>query len=174
MSTEGANFGRNIDRLVTAAIYAVSTDGIPLKRLIDLRRREQKEKSHDYSNFRRAYLQRIQTYIEQLNVPNLSNPDIGEIHRQYRREMSSDLKDLKRELDLAGAGVVLDSTVMGTAVMAVAGSAITPAVGVIGVGALLLAGSKYRQARRAAFRSHATSWLYLASAASGTHHVRVR
>jgi len=133
-----------------------------LKRLVALRRRELREKSTDYENFRRTYLLRIQTYVEQLNAPDLTTHDVAEIHRQYRREMSSDLKDLRRELDLA-AGAVLDTRAIGTAVLAVAGSALTPLAGIVGVGALIHQGQKYVQARRAALRSHAMSWLYLAS-----------
>lgn len=159
---DGVYLGRNLDRLVTAAIYTVNTDGIPLKKLVELRKKELKGSSDDYAAFRRSYLQRIRTYVEQLNVCGLSDHDIGEIHRQYRQEMSNDLRDLRRDLDVA-AGAVLDSRAIGTAVLAVAGSAITPLAGIVGAGALIHQGQKYLQARRAALKSHAMSWLFLAS-----------
>lgn len=162
LGVEGTHLGRDLDRLVTAAIHTVDTGGIPLSKLLSFRQREQKEKSQDYASFRRNYLQRIQTYIEQLNVPKLSASDVGEVYRQYRNDMSADLRDLKRELKLAD-GAALTSTAMGTAVLAVAGSPIAPLAGALGVGALIHTGQKYRQARRTAFKSHAMSWLYLAN-----------
>jgi hypothetical protein len=157
---EASHLAATYDRLVTAAIHIVDTDGIRLERLLEMRRREASGRSHDYANFRRAYLKRIALFIERLGAADQRPADVREIHRQYRQEMETDLRELKRELNIA-AGDVLFSKEMGVAVLAAAGSAITPIAGLLGVGALVQTGRKYRQARRAALGTHAMSWLYL-------------
>ena len=157
---EASHLAATYDRLVTAAIHIVDTDGIRLERLLEMRRREASGGSHDYVNFRRAYLKRIALFIERLGAADQRPADVREIHRQYRQEMESDLRELKRELQIA-AGDVLVSKEMGVAVLAAAGSAITPIAGVLGVGALVQTGRKYRQARQrwAPIRCHGSTWL---------------
>jgi len=73
--------------------------------------------------------------------------------------MDADLRELKRELTSAARDVLLSQEMLVTAV-AVAGATVLPATGLVGVGTLLRAELKYRDARRAILDKHPMSWLH--------------
>lgn len=161
---DASHLSSTYDRLVTAAVRIVDTDGIPIERLLELRRREAAGAS-DYTAFRRRYVERIAAYIEKLNTAKLRPADVREIDRQYRIDMKTDLRLLKQELRLAAAKVVFRD--IGIAVLAgVGATALHPLAGLSGVGALLHSRMEYRQARRAALQKSAMSWLYLSERSS--------
>src|SRR5689334_18651180 len=94
---DASHLASTYNRLVTAAVGIVDTDGIPIERLLQLRRREAKGAS-DYTAFRRRYAERISAYIEKLNSADLRPADVREIDSQYRVDMKADLRSLKQEL----------------------------------------------------------------------------
>ena len=97
----------------------------------------------------------------------VSSPRIGRRQRGPRLQSATcigspvnDLRELKSELTGAAEDVLLSQEMLVT-VLAVAGSAIQPAAGILGVGALIKKKHDYSRARNAILRSHAMSWLHL-------------
>lgn len=71
-NTLGATYARGLDigqvtpdyeRLVTLSLNILDGRSIPLKRLVDFRKREQRTSGHDYRSFRHRYLRRLTELI---------------------------------------------------------------------------------------------------------------
>lgn len=157
------------DRLVTLSLEALDARKIPLRKLVEMRKREAKRGGTDYSAMRRRFLKHIQEHVKRIGVEARSPADVRELNRQLREDMKGDLMDLKHELGMASMNALLSKEVAISAVIT-AGFLISPAAGLTalstqlgGIGIIPLLGTavKYRGARRAALRRHTSSWLFL-------------
>ncbi|MBV4356309.1 hypothetical protein [Pinibacter aurantiacus] len=158
------------ERLVTLSIKVINTDGISIKSLVAMRKRELNSSSPDYRKFRMNYLSKVDGYIRELSKFNKKS-DFKEIERQFQKDMESDLQDLREELNLTKKQLLFSKEV-GVAVLATVGALTTQVAGLtdlasslssIGVGALINTGYKQKAERRKIFRSNSMSWLYLAN-----------
>lgn len=159
------------DRLVPVSLRVIDTDKIPLRRLMDFRRRELTEgRGSDYRTLRHNYVKHLNEYASLLARPNNTDGDREEIVRRYWLDLEAKLVDLKTELGIARNEAILNKDIVTTLTFA-AGipfvpmtdlPALTLSAGLVGVGALTGL-NKYRAGRRAAARNkdNPTSWLYL-------------
>jgi hypothetical protein len=158
------------EKLVTLSIKVLNSDDVPISALVAMRKREQKSPSKDYRNFRINYLSKIDEYIERLNKPGLREGDIQEIERQFQLDLETDLRELRRELNLTTRKLLISKEI-GIAVVALANAFtghitgltdLSPVINALGVGALGKVGLDYQPARKKALASSSMSWLYLA------------
>lgn len=164
-----SQIAKTITRLVTVSIKVLNTDDIPISTLVAMRKREAKSSSHDYRNLRLMYLNKVDDYIQKIIKPRLREADIKELERQFEKDIESDLKDLKTELNINTRKALLSKEVL-TSVVATAGSITLPVLGlntlasvsgVLGIGALIKVGDEYKEAKRKILRGNSMSWLYL-------------
>lgn len=165
---DASNVGTNYERLVTISLKVLGADDIPIDNLIAMRRREAKSNSGDYRQMRRRYRETLDRYVKRLTNDVKTKGDVKEIERQFKEEMKQDLKDLKRELNLASINGLFSKEMALTAIV-VAGAFTEPISGLttlaatlkgIGVAPLVRTEAKYRTARRKALRESSMSWLY--------------
>lgn len=158
------------DRLVSLSIEVLDGRAIPLKKLVEFRRRESRRSGAAYSAMRRRYLSALQQHIERIGKEARSASDVKELDRQFKESLREDLAELKGELGAASLKTLLSKEVAMTALI-VAGSLVTPIAGLTALGAqvggigiipLLKAAADYRAARREALQKHKMSWLFLA------------
>jgi len=158
------------DRLVTLSLEVLDARAIPLKRLVEFRKRESKRGGTDYSAMRRRYLQTLQAHIKRIGTEARSAADLRELERQFKEELKQDLADLKAELNTTSLKALFSKEVAVSALIT-AGSLVAPIsgltalaskIGLVGVIPLLKAVVDLRGARRTALQRHVSSWLYLA------------
>jgi hypothetical protein len=174
---QASQLAATYDRLVTASVRVLNTDGIPLKRLMSLRKKEQAGQAPELQPLRAKYLATLDEHVKLLLQPSLRTSDAREIERQFERDRQNDFRELKRELGLAAKDVLFTKEI-GVLALAVAGAVATPfmapaaasltvpaaaSIKGLGVGALLVTKAKYRKARESALNRNAMSWLYVTS-----------
>lgn len=159
------------DRLVTISLRLVGAERVPLKSLVRLRKREIKDGSRDYAAMRRRFAEAVQRQIERITTEVRSPADLREVERLFQQELRDDLASLKTELRLESVRGLLSRDVA-TSVLIGAGTfassipqltGLPEQLGLIGVIPLLKAAADLRGTRRAVFRRHIGSWLYLAA-----------
>jgi hypothetical protein len=159
------------DRLVTLSIEVLDARAIPLRNLVEFRRRESERGGADYSAMRRRYLKVLQAHLKRIGTEARSSGDVRELDRQFKEDLRQDLADLKAELKASSLKTLFSKEVAlsalvsaGCLVSPVAGlTALATNVGAIGIIPLLKAAVDYRGARRTAIQRHITSWVYLAT-----------
>ncbi|QDT95854.1 hypothetical protein [Gimesia aquarii] len=165
---DASEVGANYERLVTISLQVLGTKNIPIKKLIDMRKREEKSNSGDYRAMRKRYRKALSTYVDRLTNEVETKSDVKEIERQFKEEMKQDLKDLKKELNLSSVKALFSKEMVLTTI-AVAGTFIEPISGLttlattlqgIGVAPLIKTGAEYRAARSKVLRGSSMSWLY--------------
>lgn len=158
------------DRLVSISLEVLDARSIPLKKLIEFRRRAERESSVDYRSMRRRYLSSLDAHVKKVTKEAKSASDLRELEAQFRDELHEDLADLKTELRLSSVKTLLSKEVAIAALIS-AGTLISPIqgltqlstqVGLLGIIPLLKSAVELRGARRAALLKHTSSWLYLA------------
>ncbi|GAA4333586.1 hypothetical protein GCM10023184_26850 [Flaviaesturariibacter amylovorans] len=161
----------NYERLITISIKVLDTDALPISTLVAMRRREAKERTHDYRVFRINYLKKVDEYVEKLTGSENSESDIKEIQRQFEKDMDSELKSLRRELAITKDKLILSKEVA-VACAAAKGAFSAPISGItdlstifgaIGIGALVRIGKEYKNSRGKALEKSPMAWLYLSS-----------
>lgn len=161
------------DRLVTLSLEVLDGRQVPLRRLLDFRKRELRSQGADYSAMRRHYFNALRLCLERIGKEARSENDVLEIEQQFKEEMKQDYKDLRKELGQISMKTLL-STKIGVSALILGGRLIAPILGVtslpddvegIGIIPLLKAAIEYHGARRDALRRHTMSWLFL-----GTRH----
>jgi len=159
------------DRLVTLSMEVLDARAIPLRNLVEFRKRESGRGGADYIAMRRRYLKALQSHLKRIGTEVRSSGDVRELDRQFKEGLKEDLADLKEELRAASLKTLFSKEVALSALIS-AGCLLSPVagltelasdVGAIGVIPLLKAAVDYRGTRRAAIQRHVTSWLYLAS-----------
>jgi hypothetical protein len=175
----GAQYIRGLDpsqvapqyeRLISISLEVVDARTIPLKKLVELRKRESKEHSSDYGALRRRYHEALRKHVERIGKEAKTIGDVRELESQFKTEIDQDVRDLKNELGVA-AKKTLFSKEIAMSALAVAGAFLEPISGLtglattlqaVGVTPLLKTRVEYREARKKALRSHAMSWLFVA------------
>jgi len=158
------------DRLVTLSLEVLDARAIPLRKLVEFRKRESKRGGADHSAMRRRYLNALQAHLKRIGTEAQSTADLRELERQFKEELRRDLADLKTELNAASLKALFSKEVAVSTLIS-AGALITPIpgltalanqMGLVGVIPLLKAAVDLRGARRVALQRHISSWLYLA------------
>lgn len=159
------------DRLVTLSIKALDARRISMKKLIELRKKEERSGGSGLKHLRQNYAKAVSSHVMRIGKEAKSLIDLKELEAQFIEELERDLGELKSELGLASLKTLLSKEVAASAVIA-GGCLISPiagltelasSVGLIGVVPLLKASVELRAARKVALQKHATSWLYLAN-----------
>lgn len=152
----GTAFARVTDRLLAYSLIAdsganpttdtevvpmtldlIDATSLPLDRLIDFRRREDKEqRGGDYAAMRHRYADAVQKHVDAIKGIASQNQR-AELNRQFGDEMARDLKDLRSALGVNRTEIFLKPVVVATVVGA--GTVLTG--GLAGPAALIAAGS---------------------------------
>jgi hypothetical protein len=159
----------NHDRLVALSIEALDARAIPLKKLVEMRKRELRGPGTGYSAMRRRYLSALDAHLSRIGSEARSESDVKELDRQFKEDLKQDLADLKAELGLASTKALFSKEVAlstlilaGSLVAPIAGlTALATEIGAVGIIPLLGAAVKLRAERRKALRKHTMSWLFL-------------
>lgn len=152
--------------LTTAPLLTPHLSKIPLKNLVNLRKRERRTSGHHYTLLRHQFYDRLTMWSEALANIQLRASDQAELLRQYEQELNRDFSALREELSVTGRGFVL-STEMGAIVASVGGAIMTggwaaPALAISSTALLANLHDKYRTARFKALYGHFSSYVYLA------------
>ena len=157
------------DRLVALSLEVLDGRAVPLKKLVELRKKELRAGGSGYSAMRRRYLTTLQEHLGRIGKEARSAADVRELDYEFKTALKQDLADLKSELGLASVRTLLSREVALSALI-LAGSLLSPIAGLtslgsqvggIGIIPLLKAAVDYRAARREALRKHTMSWLFL-------------
>lgn len=156
------------DRIVALSLEVLDGRQIPLKKLVEMRKREAKQGGSDYRAMRRRYTAALESHLKRVGKEAKSEADYRELDRQFKEELKQDLADLQAELGIASKKALFSKEVTLT-VLILAGSLISPIasltalgnqVGGVGIIPLMKAAVDYRAARRDALKKHTMSWLY--------------
>lgn len=157
------------DRLVTLSLEVLDARAIPLRKLVEFRKRESKRGGTDYSAMRRRYLKVLQAHMKRVGTEARSTADLRELEHEFKEELTQDLADLKAELNTISLKALFSKEVALSALIT-AGSLVAPIpgltalasqIGLVGVIPLLKAAVDLSGARRTALQRHVSSWLYL-------------
>jgi hypothetical protein len=156
-------------RLVSACVSQVATDGIPIERLVALREDEVRRPGSGLFEFRANYRKRLDQCLDTLSSQAKHDGDYEEILRSFEQSMASDLANLKTELGLEKAKLLFNRDLViglvlaaGVIVPALPPALQIPAVGAAGIAAVAKGFVDYLSARRKTLFGRAMSWLYLA------------
>jgi hypothetical protein len=158
------------DRLVTLSLQALDARHIPLKSLVAMRKREQKQGGGDYAAMRRRYLSCLDAHVSRVVKEATTAGDLRELERQFQNEIRADVQDLQAELGIASKKALFTkelaiSTIAAGGLLAspVAGLTALSALGIAGVVPLVKSAIEMKAAKRDALKRHASSWLFLAT-----------
>ncbi len=118
----------NLDRLVTITCEVLDARDIPLKKLVEFRKRELKSGSDDYSAMRRRYSGLLQQHLDRIGKEAKTENDVRELEGQFKATIKQDLADLKSELKLASWKTLFSKEVALSALI-VAGCLVAPVAG---------------------------------------------
>lgn len=122
---------------VPITLKLIDASSIPLRNLLDFRKREAIERNgSDYSKLRHNYADRIQAHMKALQQ-TVEQSDFDELNRIFEADMEEDLRDLRTELrvnkqSLFLKPVIVASTAAMASAMAGAGSVSTLAAAAVG------------------------------------------
>ena len=142
---------------------------IPIKNLLEFRRREATGRSSDYRKLRITYLNALRSYVDRMINEAKTQRDIKEIETQFKADIRDDLVSLKHELNLASI-TPLFSKEMALTMIAVGGAFVEPISGLtnlaitmqgVGIIPFVKTRLKHKEERRKALLEHKISWLYL-------------
>jgi hypothetical protein len=157
------------DRLATICLGVLDARSLPLKKLVAMRKREERSPKSGLRAMRRVYLTALQTHVEKISKVKTKR-DVAELENEFKVQMEQDLADLKTELGLASLKGLFSKEVALSALI-LGGSLVSPIVGLttlastlggVGVIPLAKAAIDLHGARREILRKHAMSWLFLA------------
>lgn len=102
--------------VVPITLELIDASAISLEKLIDFRRREEREqKGGDYRAWRHAYADAVQSHVTRLcRVESANQRD--QINDEFRDDMARHLRELKRAIGIAKAEMVLKPVVVSAAV----------------------------------------------------------
>jgi hypothetical protein len=158
------------DRLVTISLEVLDGRAVSMRSLVAMRRREHRGRS-EYADFRHRYITSLQEHVARVATEARSPADVRELNRQFKQELRHDLKELRRELRLAGTKALFSKEVAVSALI-LAGAMTAPVAGLttlgteiggLGIIPLVKTAAEYRGSRSAALAKHRASWLYLVS-----------
>jgi hypothetical protein len=157
------------DRLVALSIEVLDGRQIPLRKLVDLRKRELRGGGAGYSAMRRRYLNALDSHLDRIGKEAKSESDVRELNRQFKEDLKQDVADLKAELGVVSSKALLSKEVAlsalilaGTLISPIAGlTTLAAQVGGVGIIPLMKAAVEYRASRRDVLRKHTMSWLFI-------------
>jgi hypothetical protein len=162
--------------LCSVAIRAVSSDGISMKKLVEMREREAAGKDPDSAEIRHRYVKFLRRYRDLLLEPSLSTADRRDVLDDFEKKTVAHKKQLAAALMLSERELVLDDRLItglwvaaSLAAAAVASGGLmvpTAVVGVASAASALTLGKtlvKSRSTRKRLFAENEVSWLYQAS-----------
>lgn len=176
-TAQDATGADTFQQIVPLTFKTIAVEHIPLGALVALRRREEIEANgRDYRHLRHNYLNRLHAYVQEAAQHLPGSSDREELDFQFEREMDDDLKDLQRELRIAGRDTFLSKDMMTFAALGLAAAAAAAAAGQLAgipmaitntlTGAAITIGGgvnmfpKYGDARRKALAAHPMAYLY--------------
>ena len=161
------------ERVVPLTYKGLGIEYIPLGKLIEFRKREEKEANGgDYKKLRHNYLAAVEEHVQRISGVPVGSADREELDRVFEAQMETDLKDLKTELGFAKTDAWLSKDVMtlilaGGALAAAASAAsfqmpeaIAGGGGMVLLGGLLSRKNKLAKARHEILRKHPTAYLF--------------
>jgi hypothetical protein len=150
------------ERLVTVSLGIIDVQGVPLNKLIQLRKREEKEsgKGTFLRSLREKYFSELDSYVKRLHGATRES-DKHEIERQFEQSMAGDLNNLRKELKDEAVNVIVSKEFLGA--MAVTFGAVVEPVTTSLISSALLAKAArdYVDEKRTKYTGHAMSWLYM-------------
>jgi hypothetical protein len=150
------------EQLVTVSLRIIDVKGVPLSKLVRLRKREEKEnsKSTFLHSLREKYFTELDSYVKRLHGATRES-DKKEIERQFEQSMTGDLKNLRKELKDEAVNMIFSKEFLGA--IAVSTLAIVEPVTTSIISSALLAkqGRDYRGKKRSKYAGHAMSFLYM-------------
>ena len=156
------NIEAECERLVTISLKIFDVRGVALDKLVQLRKREEKENSKKtfLSSLREKYFTELDSYVQRLHGATREN-DKEEIERQFERTMTGDLNKLRQELKDEAVNVIVSKEFLG-AVAVVPMAVVQPVTTSIISSALLMKTLKdYKRKKQTKYTGHAMSWLYM-------------
>jgi hypothetical protein len=160
----------DLQRLVTISLRVVGAGKVSVTKLVAMRRREAKTNTADYRKMRVRYFSAVKTYADRVVNHARTGNDVKAIEAEFRRDISDDLKSLKKELGIASIESLF-SKELALTVLAIAGALASPIAGLttlaatlkgIGIVPLVATAIKHKKERRKALLAHNMSWLYWA------------
>ena len=160
-----------MESLAALTLTILDTSGIPLKKLIAFREREEKSSSgHDLRSLRHRYLDRLSTQASDLARVQ-TDSDRAEVKRQFDQDMKDDLQQLRSELRLLAtetltARELLVAVLAGT--VAIASPYVNFALpnvtsvsgGVVSIGGMLALRTKFARSRLDVLKNHPMAYLH--------------
>ena len=130
--------------------------GVSLRRLINLRKKEDKL----LEDLRRRFLEVVDQTASNI-CSHAENPNtVRELIDDFNDTMEKDLIELKRALLRSGASTLLSKEFSVSVLAATAGVTVAPSAGILAVGGLTKALLDYQDRRRGILRDHPSSWLF--------------
>lgn len=158
------------DRLISVSFTALGAEHVPIRRLIDLRKREAKSASSDLAILRQKYHKVLREYLVKIGEEAKTANDFRELEEEFKQRIKEDVSSLRSELGLATAKALWSKEFVVSAI-ALAGALAEPissltalgsGIGALGVIPLMAAKAGYRAARKQALEKHFSSWVYVA------------
>ncbi len=148
-------------RLISLTLKGPNLGTVSLKRLIDLRKNEDRL----LLDLRRAFLEAVDKAAADI-CSNADNPNIvSEVVQTFTDMVEKDLKELKRALRRSAASVLLSKEFGFSVLAATASVTLEPISGtLLTVGGLTKGLMDYQDRRRKILRGHPSSWLFATSA----------
>lgn len=159
--------------LVPLTVSIVSTENLPLKKLVDFRKREESANDGQFiRDLRHRFVERIEAQVKQLSTTQNAS-DVAELKRQFHQDMQDDYRDLREALKLEAQQLLemkeLWTVILGVGIVAAAAVGI-PMPNVVGaggaaasIGGLLAKRAKFVSTRRKLLREHPIAYLYEAA-----------
>jgi hypothetical protein len=156
--------------VVPVTMRIVEADTLPLRDLINFRKREAVSRGNDLRRLRQRYRNRVEEQIVALAAATLAS-DRRELQRAFEIDMADDLSDLKEELRLSRREAMSSKDVvfMGLATLTVGMAAakglhlpiesVTAAASIPVLGGLINTQSRYAQARHAIITKHPMAYM---------------
>jgi hypothetical protein len=163
----------DIAEIVPLTFKSLALENVSLARLIDFRRREERENGRDYRALRRLYLDRLSQHLTGIAKHPVGSRYRIELDRVFEQDMEDDLRDLKQELGMAKTEALLskDTLAFVLAGVALAGAALSvkvpipEAMSAVGaplptIGGAFNVRNKFGSKRREVLRKHPMAYLY--------------
>ena len=160
------------ERVVPLTLSVIEASDLPLRTLIDFRKREEKSGGHAIRDLRHRYVDRIENHVKAVKAVK-SASDARELELQFEVEMKDDLRHLRDELGMARTGALLSKDVVVT-VVAGAGAFVAMTLGLhidvptaftltgapVTIGGIFSARNKFSESRKSTMQKHPIAYLY--------------
>lgn len=145
------------EKLIALSLNGPDFAEVPLRKLIDIRKNEDKL----LQDLRRAFLKEVDQTASDISL-HAGNPNtVRDLVESFNNTMEKDLKELKRALGRSGASLLLSKEFGFSVLAATAAVALEPISGTIAtIGGLTKGLMNYQDRRHKILRDHPSSWLF--------------